>query len=362
MKTNEIKPARAVALFAALAAAGIAAGCCISQKNIPANMNIEPNHEAAPAPAFSPEKIAAAVARIEAVTGDEGARGVVLASHGEIIWSGAGVDEKKLVWSCTKSFLSTCLGLLWDDGTLSPDDPAAKFAPEFADSMQGATLRHMATFTSGINFDEKAWTIGKPNFPLGTAYHYSSTPDLLALILTRAAGMPLAELFRQRIAVPLGIEDHEWEWRSAREDNGIVVNGGTGYPESGVCMTPRALAKFGMLFANDGVWDGKRLLSERYLAEATRVRLPADTPMFDPKAWYASVAGRYGLNWWVNGPDAAGKVLWPHATERTFAAQGNQNNICIIIPERRFVLARVSADQIIDIALFDEAFEVLFGE
>lgn len=304
-------------------------------------------------------KVEEAVAALAQVVGKDGVSGVVVVQNGYLLWSGNRVDEMRPVWSCTKSFLSTCLGLLWDDGKLTPDDLASKHLPELAKDYPAVTLRHLATFTSGVHVDDGKLEAGPPDYAPGAAMHYSPQSDLLARILTRVAGEPLAGLFKRRIADPIGMDPAGWEWKQAGSPDGIVVNGGAGYPDTSLRMTARNFARFGWLFANDGVWDGRRLISSRYIAAASAPQVASDLPLHDPKGWYHVLPGRYGLNWWVNGLDRHGIRLWPHAPASAFASQGNKNNICIIVPHWKLVLVRTGADAIIDNANYDNALRIL---
>jgi CubicO group peptidase (beta-lactamase class C family) len=310
------------------------------------------------APVIAPANVDRAVAALKDVVGKDGISGVLVIQNGYVLWTGDRIDEKRPVWSCTKSVLSTCLGLLWDDGKLAPDDLASKYFPELAADYPAVTLRHLATFTSGVHVKDGTLEIGAPDYAPGAAFHYSAQSDLLALILTRIAGEPLSDLFKRRIADPLGMDPAGWEWKTIGERDGLAINGGSGFPASGLHMTARNLARFGWLYANDGVWDGRRLISQRYIDYATVARVDATLPPHDPKGWYTDLPGIYGLNWWTNGVSPEGR-LWPSAPERTFAAQGNLNNICIVVPEWKLVLVRTGLDQVIDVHLYDGALKLL---
>lgn len=312
---------------------------------------------------YDSQKVEDALAYLKSVVGDDGISQTLLVSRGYVIWSGDDIDQVHPVWSCTKSFLSTCLGLLWDDGKCSPSDLAATYLPELAEKYPKVTLEHLATFTSGLDLQRGEIEAGDPDFAVGTAMHYSSQSDLLALILTKIANEPLKTLFKRRIGDPIGIPDDAFHWGTIHEWNGIELNGGAGMPENGIRTSARAMARFGWLYANGGEWKGTQLISKRYIDYASSVRVPATVPPHDPEDWYADVLpGRYGLNWWVNGEGENGKMLWPKLSQHAFAAQGNKNNICIIVPERKLVLVRLAEDKVIDVSLYDGVFTRLFDE
>lgn len=303
--------------------------------------------------------IEATLSALTKVTGEEGADGVVVVHRGREIWAGPRADEVRPIWSCTKSFMSTCLGLLWDDGKCHPEDSVGKYLPHLAHDYPKVTLRHLATFTSGLHANEDGITAGPPDYTPGTAIHYSGQSNVLGHALTRIAGEPLKALIKRRIADPIGMDPSCWDWNNFGMRDGIVVNGGAGHPDTGLWMSARNLARFGWLYANDGVWDRRRLISHRYIDYATKPHVAAKTPLHDPKAWYSVLPGIYGLNWWTNGIGVQGKRLWPSAPARAFAAQGNLNNICIIVPEWKLVLVRTGQDKVIDVDLYDTTLQLL---
>jgi hypothetical protein len=84
-------------------------------------------------------------------------------------------------------------------------------------------------------------------------------------------------------------------------------------------------------------------------------------PPFEKNGWYDGVLlqGRYGFNWWVNGKDTDGNAIWPDIPPSSFAAQGNKNNICIIVPEWKMVLVRLAQDENLDVGQYSGAFKIL---
>ena len=301
-----------------------------------------------------------AMAEIAAICGIDGNRQTMVIRNGYSIWQGDDVAHRHPAWSCTKSFMSTCLGLLWDDGKCAPETLAAQLYPALAADYPTITIEHLATFTSGYAHAEEH--PGEPRTPMyqpGAAFHYSSQADFLAMVLTQAAGESLYELFMRRIGTPIGLNDQEFHWGVQPGENAIPCNGGAGYVVSGVDINALAMARFGWLFCQRGRWNDEQLISTRYIDYATAQRVPNSIPPFDPKAWYVSVPGCYGLNWWMNGVAVTNKRLWPSIPSSSFAAQGNKNNICIIVPEWNLVLVRLGEDKIIDISLFDGPLRLL---
>ncbi len=107
-------------------------------------------------------KLAEAVAYLKEHSGGDGVRELVIIRNGVMIHHGDGIDKVHGVWSLTKSFTSTVLGLLIEDGKASQDTRAAEVLPEMATHYPKVTLRHFTTMTSGYRAvgDEPAPVLG----------------------------------------------------------------------------------------------------------------------------------------------------------------------------------------------------------
>lgn len=303
-----------------------------------------------------------ACVRLGELCGSDGADELVVVRHGRLVWQGQAIDRLHQIHSCTKSFASQCLGLLWDDGRCTPDTRAADLLPFLADAYGDITLGQLSSMTGGYApaADDALCQPGAPLFAAGAALHYGRQPDLLAVALTRLAGEPLRDLYRRRIADPVGIPATDFDWGFwDLPGERIPVNGGMGRPPTGVSLTARAMARLGWLWCQGGAWNGRQLLSRRYLAAATAVQVPATLRPHDPTAWYTTLLGRYGLGWWLNGADAQGRRLWPSVPADAFAAQGNRNNICIVIPTWDIVVVRLGDDPARSVSAFDAALALL---
>jgi CubicO group peptidase (beta-lactamase class C family) len=280
--------------------------------------------------------------------------------NGYLVWQGDRIDRVHGVWSCTKSFTSTILGLLIDDGKCALDAPAARFVPALAADYPAVTLRHFTTMTTGyraVGDEPQGGYLHGPSrtpfephvvplfAPPGTQYAYwDSAMNLLGLVLTRIAGEPLEQLFKRRIADPIGMRPQGWGWGDYATIDGVVVNGGAGNAGKHVTISAREMARFGHLFLNRGNWNGRQLISRRWVEDATSVQVPATVPWAHPAS---EIDGRgvYGFNWWVNGIEPDGQRKWPAAPPGAFAASGHNNNRLFVIPEWNMVIVRLGLDQ-----------------
>jgi CubicO group peptidase (beta-lactamase class C family) len=315
-------------------------------------------------------KLSRAMDVIRRLSGEQGTSQCVVIRDGLLVWRGEDIDNLHTVWSCTKSFLSTTLGLLIEDGKCSLDTRAADVYPPMEKQYPAVTLRHLVTFTSGYRPREASaaaapFEPSEPLFAPGERFHYSWESYLLALLLTKIAGEPLRDLFRRRVAEPIGLRQDQWRWGdwgafdALTGLHGAAVCGGSGLYERGVWITARALARVGWLFACGGEWDGRPLLRRSWVEQALAPQVPAATPPHEARAWYWRLPGTYGFYWWTNGIDCRGRRMWPAAPPPAAAMQGHLNNVCFVIPPWRMVVVRLGMDAAVDNDLYDEFFAAL---
>ena len=296
-----------------------------------------------------PAQLKAAVEYLDRSLGEYGGAGTLfIVRHGYVIWAGPDSDRQYQIYSATKSFTSAVLGLLIDDGKVTLSTLAEDLAPDLAGQYPAVTLRHFATMTSGYDsvggsyeFDSQrrgdSWNPGPPAppiFPPGTKFRYWDDAMMqFGTVLTKAAGRPLDQLFKVRIADPIGMT--RWQWTENDSATGRVLSW-TG----GIRTSSQELARFGHLFLNRGNWNGRQLVSAAWIAQATTVQVPTTIPNDDLPRSRGS--GVYGYNWWVNGVKPDGQRLWPAAPPETYFANGLHNNVCIVVPQWNMVIARTN--------------------
>lgn len=302
-------------------------------------------------------KLREAAELLARTVGADAARELVVIRHGRMIYHGDDIDKRHGVWSATKSFASTVLGLLIADGKCTLDTRVADVLPELKTYYPDVTLRHFTTMTSGYRAvgDETTGSYKhgpsktpfasnpQPLFtPPGSQYAYwDSAMNTFGLALTKIAGEPIEQLFKRRVADPISMEN--WDWGDYATVDGVVVNGGSGNGDKHIFISAREMARFGLLFLNHGRWNGRQLVPESLVAEATRVHVPATMPWAQPES---EIDGRgvYGFNWWRNGLKPDGMRKLPAAPEGMYWASGHNNNKCFVIPEWDMVIVRLGLD------------------
>jgi len=310
---------------------------------------------------IDPVRLYAALDYLHANSSGVGTDEMVIVRNGYLIWEGPDANNVHEIYSCTKTFTSSVLGLLATEEVLSVDDYAIQYLPSLDDQYpEYAKIRlsHLATMTSGYDsIMGDGWkfyetdrakhhkyvlsftTPGPPMFPAGTSFKYHDPAvHILGYILTKAAGESLGQVFIERIADPIGMRQFTWSNYGYRD--GIFFNNPAGTPgkdQGGIYSSPRDLARFGLLYLNKGNWNGKQILDPSFVERATATQVPAEM-----KTKYFDLTGRYGFFWWTNGRTADGMRPWPSAPPKTFTAHGAGRNFIFVIPEWRLVIVRLS--------------------
>lgn len=198
-------------------------------------------------------------------------------------------EEKVCAMSASKSIASLAIGMLIDEGKLTGlDQPAAEVFTEWKGTeKEPITLRMLLTHTSGLDPERTCVKTGriadalgsKLLSPPGTAFRYNNAAvDLLALLVKRAAGEGLDAYLDKRLFRPLGVTDVDW----VRDQDGLPRAAGE------LLIRARDLARVGELVLAGGEHEGKRLVSQEWLARS----MEPGTPL----------APECGLLWWRDCP------------------------------------------------------------
>lgn len=187
--------------------------------------------------------------------------------------------------SITKSVVALSVLIAHSQGRIKDlDQSIFDFFPEYASYAEGEkkniTVRHALTMTPGLEWSE-AFSYSNPantayqmnrapdtiGFVLGrklvnkpgTKFEYSGgTTQLLAAIIKKTTGSNIEEFTRRQLLAPLGITKYEWAELKPGEPDA----------DSGLRLRSRDLAKIGLLLVNGGMWNGKRIVPEKLIAEA----------------------------------------------------------------------------------------------
>lgn len=261
-------------------------------------------------------------------------------------------------WSSTKSSTGIAFGLLLDDSLhhklphdekIDLNTPIYDYVPEgfpLSDSRKkDITLGQILSMTSNIPGEDHG-LIGLDSAPgggdfeialgkeadrfghsaakltgtPGTAWEYSDAGfDHLSLFFYHATGREIADVMKDRVFDPIGIENVGWDKQGGVEGNiGPHTN-----PHSGLRFSARDFARLGYLLAHNGKWGDKQIVPQWWIKEATK-----SSQQLNPS---------YGYTFWVNTPG----ILWPTAPRDAFAFRGFTASRLYIVPSLDLVVARL---------------------
>lgn len=279
---------------------------------------------------------------------EDGNEEVMIIRNGRIIYEGDSILKRHNIWSCSKSFTSTVLGLVIEDDLVRLDDHVHQYESLLEEKYPKVTFRHFTTMTSGYNAvgstrwngesEDWSWTPydpGEPIFEPGTQYAYWDEAMMMkGRVLTRVLGKTMKDYFDEKVGNKIGFG--EWKWHNEGEIEGIPINNGC----TNVIINATQLARFGHLYLNKGKWKGKQVIPESWVDRATNVQVPVTIPVADTDRKSARGSGAYGFNWWING----GLSAMPDAPAKTYYASGLNHNVCFVIPEWNMVIVRMGVD------------------
>lgn len=260
----------------------------------------------------------------------------VLVRHGKIVaegwWSPYEKDRPHMLYSLSKSFTSTAIGIAADEGRLSLDDKVISFFPDQAPAQPSENLarmrvRDLLCMGSGNHNDtlkpmkegtEADWIkvfFAQPvEHEPGTHFCYNTGATyMLSAILQKTTGQDLLAFLTPRLLEPLEIRGATWEV----SPQGIRTGG------YGLKVRTRDIASLGQLYLQKGAWNGKRLLSEQWVSLASSKQISnGDKPDSD---W----AQGYGFQFW-------------RCRNNAFRGDGAFGQYCVVMPDQDAVLAITS--------------------
>jgi len=223
---------------------------------------------------------------------------------GERYYHGKDSTSRYELRSATKTIVSILTGIAIDRKLLrSVDQPVVPLIPEFASRSDSVdprkakiTIRNLLTMQSGLNWIEghgPEYLNYQPNWPVailsqpmtadpGTKFNYSSgNAHLLSTIVSRATHQTTVAFANENLFQPIGFTLPLLEWST--DPQGVNAGG------AGLNLTANEMARIGYLFLNNGCWDGKQVVSTKWVADSH-------------KNWSnpGKGSGGYGYLWWLS--------------------------------------------------------------
>lgn len=270
---------------------------------------------------------------------DHAVEAVTVYQNGEILLNHRFIPHcSRQIYSHTKSFVATAAGMAIDEGKLQLDSRFMDFFPGYAPTVTDKrvfdiTLRDLLTMSSGFGDsflmsatrrkgegfpDYVAYMVQKPlaNDPGSTFLYSNADTHLAGCMVEKAVGEPLIVYMYRKLFAKLDMGYPAWE---ATPTGGVF--GG-----SGMYLPIEDMIKLGILYLNDGVWNGERLLSHEWVEMVSRKQIDTGNP--DP--WYNG----YSFQFWLIGQQPG-----------AFRCDGLYGQYSLILPKENAVVAIQSSEQ-----------------
>lgn len=261
----------------------------------------------------------------------EDVHGVIIRRHNKIVakgwWAPYSEEIPHMLFSLSKSFTSTAIGMAQDEGLLSINDPVISFFPdETPDSpsvnLSSMRIRDLLRMNTGHQSDATgrirsggSWVKGFLSLEVenkpGTRFAYNSAATyMMSAIIQKITGETVLDFLTPRLFEPLGIENPTWE----SSPEGINAGGW------GLSIRTGDISNFGQMLLQKGNWEGRQLVSEAWVKEATRLQTSnGSNPGSD---WEQG----YGYQFWM-------------CRHNLYRGDGAMGQYCIVMPEQDAVVA-----------------------
>jgi CubicO group peptidase (beta-lactamase class C family) len=263
---------------------------------------------------------------------------LMIIRHGQVVaegwWSPYLQEQPHLLYSLSKSFTSTAAAFAIAEGLLDLDATVLSYFPELDAEItdrrsRSILVRHVAAMASG-HLEEtvqrasaldplelvRGFLLIPPDREPGSVFAYNQPCTYaLAAIVQRLTGQTLIEYLRPRLFDPLGIGQAGWQRDAAGRDLGYT----------GLHANTDAIARLGLLYLQRGVWNGRRLLAEEWVAEATRVQVA--TPNEPNPDWRRG----YGFQFWTS--------------RYGYRGDGAYGQFCVVLPEQDAVITTTAGTE-----------------
>lgn len=255
--------------------------------------------------------------------------------NGEVVDEFARAKNKTRLntFSVSKSFVSAGIGIAEAEGLIDLDekicDAFEEYVPENASkNLLETKLRHMLTMTTGLKeplffadnpdrYRVKDWIAHFFNAEFdhapGERFLYSNfNTYILSCLVEKRAGVNLLEYLRYRLFEPLGIGNPDW----------TLCPKGHVHAANGLYLNIDELGNFGEMLLHYGEYNGKRLVPEKYLREASVKHIESTGD-------FGSECLNYGY----------GYQFWMTPIPDTFLCYGNYGQFCLVIPQKDAVIS-----------------------
>lgn len=288
---------------------------------------------AGPLPRSTPEaqglSSATVLEFVDALDQIDALNGVVVVRHGQVVaegwWAPYDAEHRHVLYSLSKSFTSSAVGLAVAEGKLSIDDPVLKYFPDDApanpsDNLKAMRVRDLLMMCAGHQEESprtpdemcpKSFLAQPVPHQPGTHFMYNTPASFMcSAIVQKVTGQTVLDYLRPRLFEPLDIREPVWDTNF----QGICLGG------YGLRVRTEDIAKFGLLYLGHGNWQGKQLLPADWVTLATaRETSNGSNPDSD---WNQG----YGFQFW-------------RCRHHAFRGDGAFGQYCVVMPDQDAVVA-----------------------
>jgi CubicO group peptidase (beta-lactamase class C family) len=245
---------------------------------------------------------------------------------GAVIAAWGNVKKRVNSHSMRKSYLSALVGIAIDKGEFNYSKTLEQLGidddvpPALSKVEKQATIQDLLKARSGVYhpaaYETKNMKKRRPkrhSHKPGTFWYYNNWDfNALSTIYTQETGNDLFKAFKNLIASPIQMQDYRIK------DGSYILKKDSSHAAYPISLSTRDRARFGLLFMQNGRWQGKQIISEKWIKESTKA--------------YSKKSPRlgYGYMWWVN------------LQTKSYSARGYWGQYILVIPEKKLVIVHTS--------------------
>ncbi|WP_342375960.1 beta-lactamase family protein [Myxococcus stipitatus] len=270
-------------------------------------------------------------------------QGLLMARHGKLVleeyFHGFDKERPHDLRSAAKTYASVLVGIALDQGApFTVDTPVVSLFPEYAGRIsnldankRGLTVAHLMTMSTGLACDDDdpespgnedrledsvpdwyKYTLDLPMVrePGKQAVYCSANINLLGGVLRNTTHSWLPEFFEKHLATPLQLRKYHLD----------LMPSGELYLGGGIYMRPRDALKLGQLYLSGGTWNGRRVVSQRWVERSTALHATMNAKQ------------TYGYTWWRHELRVGDRVY------SQYEASGNGGQLIMVVPELDLVV------------------------
>jgi len=262
--------------------------------------------------------------------------GIMLLRHGKVIaegcWKPYSAEQLHNMYSVSKSFTATAVGLAEAEGLLRLDDKVISYFPQdlpdtISTHLKDLCIRDLLTMSAGMDNvpavdDNKtdSWVKIFLAYPIvhkpGTLFLYNPMATyMLSAIVQRVTGMTTYEYLNRKLFSLIGIRHADW----TSSPQGVTAGGW------GLRLKVEDMARFGQLYLQNGIWSGKQILPQRWVQTATSTWIVQHPALNSASADSSDWEQGYGFQFW-------------RGLHHSYRADGAWGQFIVVMPEQDAVL------------------------